>query len=260
MSEGTLAGHGAAWRTWGDGARRALALHCALAHSGAWAGFAAASPGLTLTALDLPGHGRSADWDGNGDYHALATAMAADLLSRSPAPVTVIGHSLGGTVALRLALERPRALSRLVLIEPVLFHAAGPEAKAAHLAEHAPFAAMLARDPAEAAAYFQSIWGAGAAFADLPEPQRRYITDRIHLIAAPDDALTDDRAGLLAPGRLEALTVPVLLIRGERSPPVIAAIHETLARRLPDVAEVVVPGAGHMAPITHPAECAAALA
>jgi lipase len=48
-------------------------------------------------------------------------AMAVDLLQDQAQgqPVDVIGHSFGGTVALRLAVERPDLVRSLVLIEPV---------------------------------------------------------------------------------------------------------------------------------------------
>jgi pimeloyl-ACP methyl ester carboxylesterase len=71
--------------------------------------------------FDLPGHGRSAPWAGT-DYHSDATAVAAALLH---GPTHIIGHSFGATVALRLAVERPDLVSRVTLIEPVMFAAAG---------------------------------------------------------------------------------------------------------------------------------------
>ena len=51
---------------------------------------------------------------------------------------------------------------------------------------------------------------------------------------------------------LESLGVPVLLVDGDQSPPIIDAIQTELARRLPMVSRAVVPGAGHMLPLSHP--------
>jgi pimeloyl-ACP methyl ester carboxylesterase len=56
----------------------------------------------------------------------------------------------------------------------------------------------------------------------------------------------------LAPGALEALDRPVLLLEGAESPTVVAEIQAALAARLPRARRVVLPGAGHMAPMTHP--------
>lgn len=248
-------------RRFGSG-REILALHCSLAHGGAWSAVAAHLPAMTVVAPDLPGHGRSPDWDGRADLHTLTTRECLALLPGGP--VDLIGHSFGATVALRMALERPEAIRTLTLIEPVLFAAArgaGDPAWAQNRKALQPFAdCMAAGDRPGAAAAFQSVWGTGDLFADLPASQRDYLAARIHLIPATNPTLDEDAAGLLAWGRLEGLGLPVLLVEGAASPPVIAAIQTELARRLPQVTRAVVPGAGHMAPITHPAEVAALVA
>lgn len=266
MPEATLAGHRTHWRCWGEGGRPLLALHCSLAHSGVWAGVAQQLAGVSLTAPDLPGHGRSADWDGSADFHGLTTriAEALALALGGGGPVDLLGHSFGATVALRLALERPDLLRSLTLVEPVLFAAAragGGREFAVHEAALLPFQrAMAAGDRELAAELFQALWGGDVPFNSLAEPQRRYIADRIHLIAAADPVLTHDRPGLLAPGRLESLSLPVLMIEGAKSPAVVASIQRELLGRLPNARHVVVAGAGHMAPITHSAPVAAAIA
>jgi len=249
-------------RVWGDGPRAVLALHCSLAHSGAWAGLAGHLKGVTLTAPDLPGHGSAPDWDGRTELHGLATRDAL-AVAEALVCVDLIGHSFGATVALRMALERPELIRSLVLIEPVLFaaaRAAGDPAFAAFRAGHLGFAEALSagRFP-EAAAMFHAVWGGGGALQDLPARQRQYIVDRIPLVGAQDDVLLGDAAGLLTYMRLESLGIPVLLMEGAQSPPIIDAIQGELARRLSQVSRVVVPGAGHMVPITHPAEVAAAV-
>jgi lipase len=251
----------------GRGRRRALMLHCSLAHSGAWSGLAARlGQQLSMTAFDLPGHGRSGDWDGTADLHALSTAIAGVLaaeLAGPAAPVELIGHSFGATVALRLALERPGLVRGLTLIEPVLFAAArdaAPEVFAATATAFAPVYALCAKgEHAAAARAFLRIWGNGQRWDDLPPAQRAYATRRIAMIPATDAALSQDAAGLLRPGRLEALDRPVLLISGGSSPPIIAAIACELTRRLPQARSATVPGAGHMVPITHPGPVAEAI-
>lgn len=261
MTEAVIAGHRTAWRVFGHGPRPALALHCSLAHAGAWAAVGERLGDLlTMTAVDMPGHGRTADWDGETDLHRLSTDIAAHFAAQGP--VDLIGHSFGGTVALRLALERPERVRSLTLIEPVLFaaaHRADPAHYAADTAQ-APFAQAWREGRREdAAALFHAEWGNGIALDALPERQRRYIVDRMGLIVAQDPYLAQDSAGLLRPGGLESLPMPVLLAEGGASPPVIGAIMGELARRIPDARRLVVPGAGHMLPITHSAAVAAGL-
>lgn len=257
-----LGGHATAWRHWGQGARQVLALHCSLAHAGAWSRLAAALPGVTLTAPDLPGHGRSADWTGARDLHETATGVAIALAERIGAPLDLIGHSFGATIALRVALERPDLLRSLVLIEPVLFSAvrqtAGPEFTD-FAAGYAAVNAVIGQDPAQAAALFHGVWGHGR-FADLPAAQRDYMTRRMGLVAGQNPVLLEDLPGLTAPGRLESLALPVLLLEGAESPPVIGAIQQVLAARLPHARRQIISGAAHMLPITHAAKVAAQVA
>ena len=201
--------------------------------------------------VELPGHGGAPDWDG-GPYLAQARGLVLDALGDGP--VHLVGHSFGGVAALAAALERPDAVARLSLIEPVLFAAAPPGARAANDAAFAPFAAAwVAGDREGAARAFLSVWG-GLPWDAMPERMRRYAVDRIHLIPAADADLNADREGLLP--RLAALGMPVDLIGGAESPPVTGAILDALAEKLPDARRAAVDGAGHMAPITHPAEVA----
>lgn len=244
----------------GAGPQPALLLHCSLAHSGAWKGLMAAlGHRWRATAFDHPGHGRSPDWDGVEDLNDLSTRIARELLPEGP--VDLVGHSFGGSVALRIALEQPERVRRLVLIEPVLFSVAradAPEVYAWHRAHMGRVRAEIARGAREEAArFFLDSWGTGLPWEAMPEAQRRYMVERIHLIPAGMPTLEDDRQGFLRPGRLEALALPVLLLEGTASPPVIAAINAGLARRIPGARRAAVAGAGHMLPITHPAEVAA---
>ena len=248
------------WHRGGD--RPVLALHCSLAHAGAWSGLAAALHGVTITATDAPGHGRAADWVPGTDMHALATAQSiamAESLGQG-APIDLMGHSFGGTVALRIAVERPDLVRSLTLVEPVIFAAAravDAPAYADFRASHMGFADKVAAgDLAGAAAEFHSHWGSGDALSDLPERTRAYMIDRIHLIVAQNPALLEDAGAILCPGGLEAVDVPVLLIEGADSPTIIDRIHRALALRLPQASRLVVQGAGHMVSITHAAQIA----
>ena len=244
------------WQVFGTGPRAALAVHCSLASSNAWAGVAERlADRITLTAFDMPGHGRSADWPGEGDFLIRATQIAASFVEE---PLDLIGHSFGAVVALRLAIAAPDAFRTLTLIEPVLFAATrGEPVWEEHLQNDARFGQMMEQgDRAAAAKAFSAMWGTGVDWQAMNERSRRDVTDRIHLIGAGRPALFEDSGGILAPDALESLDMPVLLIRGEASPPIIERIAENIAARLPDVGIATVPGAGHMVPITHPDETA----
>ncbi len=234
-----------------------LLAHCFMGHGGAWKRLvqAMATP-LDALAVDMPGHGRSAPWDGKGDLHATATAALAERLMQ---PSLVIGHSFGATLALRLAMERPDRVTGLVLIEPVLFAAVrGSPEWQDHISAEAPMNQALAHgDLAAAAAAFFAINGDTAGWAALPDTARATIVRQMAMVAATIPVLRDDSEGLLADGRLEGLAMPVLLLAGEASPPIFRAVPKALALRIPDSVVQLVPGGGHMVPITHPAATAA---
>lgn len=256
MPKAMRAGHPTFWQDFGTGPEKALAIHAGLMQSQAWSAVGERlADKVTLTAFDLPGHGQSGDWDGQDDYTTLCAKVAASFFEE---PMHLIGHSFGAVVALRLAQAAPVVVKSLTLIEPVLFAAAkGCPEWDTHVMELAPFVrAMEARDREAAAEAFTRIWGSEAAWGTQSPRARAYAAERIHLIPAAAPATYDDNARTLAPGALEALTMPVMLIRGEGSPTVIRAITDELAARLPDVGTADVAGAGHMLPLTHPAQTA----
>lgn len=83
-------------------------------------------PDLRSLLVDLPNHGRSS-WTGTADYRAAADAVAAALRDRADGPVHVVGHSMGGKVAMVLALRHPELVDRLVVVDisPVPSQGAG---------------------------------------------------------------------------------------------------------------------------------------
>lgn len=261
MAQENLAGWRGAWREAGEGPLKALMLHCSLAHSGAWSGVMGdLGRAATMWALDLPGHGRSADLDKVVDFQVQSAAMADALLDQIGPPVHLVGHSFGATVAFRLALEVPDKVASLVLVEPPSFGLLGDDGSDAMdrwAPQEAPFHdALEAGDYKAAAKAFTGVWGAGAPWEALNDQQRRYFIDRIRIIHQSRPALFDGSERIRLQ-QLAGVTQPVLLVEGGDSPWIIAEMQETLERTFPNARRVRVPGAGHMAPITHAAQVAA---
>ena len=234
--------------------RQALAIHCTLGHSGAWRGLAAAlKDDLSLLAYDLPSHGKSGVWDRTGDVHDVSTDMARALIKE---PMDLIGHSFGATVALRIAVETPELVRSLTLIEPVFFAIVWeeqPQMRAPYMAQNAEMdAAFAAGDEREAARVFNRDWGDGTAWDTLPEKMRSHMERLIHFVPASAGMVQDDCAGLLAEGRLARAVMPTVLIEGDGSPNMSAKVAIALQKRLPDAQRIVIEGAGHMLPVTHP--------
>lgn len=249
-------------RTFGHGPRKALGIHCTLAHSGALKGLGTALADVaTLLAYDLPSHGQSGDWDRTGNVHDLATDMGRALLTE---PMDLFGHSFGATVAMRLAIEMPDMVRSLTMFEPVYFAAAAaddPALMSGHAVRNTEFdAAYASGDMMEAARAFNRGWGDGTRWDAIPEQLRQYMADRIHFVPASAPFLFEDSAGLLTKDLFSRATMPTLLMRGDQSQGTTVAINTSLERRLPNVRSVVVEGAGHMAPITNSKRVAALIA
>ena len=249
------------WQRLGQGPRRAVAAHCSLGHGGAWGGVAGELDDLLeIRALDLPSHGQSDDWPGGGDIQAATVAALAALAG---GPADVIGHSFGATAALRLALERPAIVRSLTLVEPVFFALAFADdagLRPRYEAEHADYlAAVKAGDMARAARAFGAIWGGLKPFEEMSERVRARMAAQMRVVTEAEPWLHDDPLGLGAPGRIEALAMPVLLVDGAETPIYARRVNDALARRLPAARRLRVPGAGHMVPITHPAPVAGAI-
>lgn len=243
----SIAGHEVLAETVGSGPP-AVMIHAMLARHSALMPLAGALPFRT-TLFDLPGHGGSGKWDGQREYQALTADIAAHFCD---GPTHLIGHSFGGTAALRLAIRRPDLVNRLTLIEPVYFAAArGTQAHTDHARAFRPFiTAMLAGEEARAAQIFNDLWS-GTRWSDLSPRRQADLTARIYLVVASAAAIEEDADGIVSPEQLSVLDIPVTLIRGADSPDVVRSIHEVLTDRINGATDHVVDGAGHMLPMTH---------
>ncbi len=73
------------------------------------------APRYRILIPDLPGHGRSDPLPAVSGLDSFADRVVAVMEEEGGVPAPVVGHSLGGLVALRLALRHPQAVSALVL-------------------------------------------------------------------------------------------------------------------------------------------------
>ena len=215
-----------------------------------------------VLAPDLHGHGGTSPWPyGRRLRLSDEVALVEPLLTALPSPVHLIGHSYGGAVALKLALAAPARIRSLTLIEPVLFTLLDPRRDPADYLEvsqiaQATVSAVQSGQPAAAARLFIDYWSGAGAWAGLPDHARAVVERSIGAVARHWEAVLGDGMTL---ADLADFRVPTLLLAGDRGPRPARRVTELLAATLPEAAHAVIPGAGHMSPLTHSAAVNAAI-
>jgi 2-succinyl-6-hydroxy-2,4-cyclohexadiene-1-carboxylate synthase len=204
-------------------------------------------------ALDLPGHGEAAC----GSRPITFDGCVAHVLTLSPERFMLCGYSLGGRIALQVALAAPERVTRLVLVSSTAGIADTVERGRRRDADHR-LADELEREPFES---FIERWRAQPLFAEDPpavdalarEDQRRNRPDALAAV------LRGVGSGEMQPlwHRLRELTMPVAVVVGDRDAK-FRSIADRLLAALPDARVIVVPG-GHRLALENPAAVAGAI-
>ncbi len=201
-------------------------------------------------APDIRGHGTAA-----GDRPVDFASVHADVLALAPERFVLGGYSMGGRIALSLALAAPARVARLVLVGASPGLADDGERHARRAADEA-LAERIERDGIEA---FAARWSSLPLFADQSADiaAAAHATRLAQSPAGLAAALRGLGTGVMEPlwEHLPTLTTPVALIVGERDAK-FRAIAERMAAALPDAALHVVAGAGHAVQLEQPAAVA----
>lgn len=202
-------------------------------------------------APDLRGHGSRAD-----ARPPTIEACVEDL--RQSEPYALAGYSMGGRVALHLALAQPGLVRRLVLVSTTA-GLESDEERATRREADADLAEGLEGAGVEA---FARSWAAQPLFAEqLPEIVAAAHRDRLRNTAPGLAAsLRGMGTGAMTPvwDRLHALTMPTVVVVGERDAK-FRALGERLVDALPHGELLVAAGAGHAVHLEAPEAVAAAL-
>jgi 2-succinyl-6-hydroxy-2,4-cyclohexadiene-1-carboxylate synthase len=205
-------------------------------------------------APDLRGHGSAAAL-----RPVTIEACVADVVASAPERFTLAGYSMGGRLALRVALAHPERVERLVLVGTT-----------PGIADNLERAARREADDALASELEEGL--------DIETFARRWARQPILkgqppevAAAAHDDRLRNQPAGLAAAlrglgqgageplwSRLGEVRMPATVIAGERDG-TYAKLAERMVARMPRARTLVVPGTGHAVQLEAPAIVAAAL-
>jgi len=224
------------------------------------------APGLRVLAIDQRGHGRTslpADPKGRRSWRDLADDLVRLLDRIDGPPLTLAGHSMGGTASLLAAARRPGRVKRLVLVDPVVLPSA------AAIAAWLPwFDAATSRSPmVEGAlrrrrrfesrdAAFAALRGRGA-FRTWPDDALRdYVADGfadthdgdVELACAPEwEASNYAAQGHFSTAALLRLRCPATVLKAETG----STCYLAWPPR-PGVSLRTVPGTTHFLPVERP--------
>lgn len=209
-----------------------------------------------VLAIDHRGHGRSQKLGATDGYSI--DRLTADLIAFVDAevggPVDLLGHSMGGSIALRFALERPDLVRSLILMDTSGWSFVATDPAVAELLG----AFIAAYDPASGLPDTSALAGPEEALINAATPAE-WQTMKAEMAAAFDPYALKALGAELFAGetqwirdRLREIACPVSVIVGEHDHPFVDQAEE-LAHEANGARLTVVPGAYHSPQLTHSA-------
>jgi pimeloyl-ACP methyl ester carboxylesterase len=242
-----------------------LLMHASASTGGSWRGLIGElGGGFSFYTPDLAGYGQSVcEYLERKSTLRAEAEFVAPLLWETSAPFHVIGHSFGGAVALAMALAWPERIRSLTLYEPTAFFLlrGRPEVQREVDAISAVAAemerAVAGGDRRGAMALFVDYWNGAGAWNRIPARQQDEFSELAEKVICNFHTLLGETWN---PADFSRLRCPVVILRGETSPPVALRVADRLAGLIPHSRLITLPKAGHMTPVTKPQSVAPVIA
>ena len=221
-----------------------------------------------VIAPDFPGHGSSEP--GGGDYSlgSLASGLRDLMLALGHERATVVGHSLGGGVALQFTYQFPEMVERLALVSS---GGLGPDVSPILRAAALPGADLFIAATATVGSRAGSLLGSGLGRlglrpnADLAEVARGYASlvdgeRRRAFLATLRSVVGTEGQRIGAADRLYlAAELPLLIVWGDRDPIIPVAHAEATHAALPSSQLEIFEDTGHVPQMERPGRFVAVL-
>ena len=204
---------------------------------------------------DFLGSGANPAWSAQDAFHFNQDVAEIETLLQSlHRPYHLVGHSYGGLVALTVARQQPENIASLALYDPVAFGVLFDQDDSEGLEDLRQVAAnpVFADDERgggeEWMHNFIDYWNGPGSWQAMPEANRRAFLQVGRKVYGEVKSLSQDRTPLQAHA---CLTMPALLVYGEKTPPAARRVQQLLSTVMPKADLRMLPGAGHMGPLTH---------
>jgi lipase len=230
-------------------------LHSGVGSAGEWRGaFAAWPAGYRLIAVDAFRGGSGPGRPGQRTLDDYADQVHA-VVRHVGQPVHLVGFSWGGATALHLAATAPAVLASVAVVEPEAYSLLRPEDGAAFTVLRSLCdrwrGHVRAGDWYAAVEEFIDFYNGPGAFAAWPAARREAFLEEQRTRGDLWDVLFD---APITAGSLASLVLPVHVVEGSATSVVDRAICAAVLRSVPDARRSVIEGAGHMMPLSHPAD------
>ncbi len=222
----------------------------------------------TIVAPDLPGHGGSEPGAGDYSLAAFAAGLRDLLLALGHDRATLVGHSLGGGVAMQIAYQFPELTERLVLVSS---GGLGPEVSLLLRAAALPGAELIIAATAKPGRLAGAVLGRGLgavglrATADVAEVARGYASladadRRSAFLATLRSVIGSSGQRVDGSDRLYlAAGVPVLIVWGARDPIIPVGHGERAHQAIPGSRLEIFDAVGHLPQLEAPGRFVAVL-
>lgn len=237
--------------------RPVVLIHGSHGAPNAWKGvIKALGENMTAVTPGLPDHNQSGPPQRRET--AEMAASIADTLGPQPDGIVLVGHSFGGNVALHIALAGKVKVAALVLVEPVELatlpvlgeEAAYDEAKTLFDS----YVAKARAGEANAVGIMIDFWFGAEAFGRMPEPVQSFLRSQVLVNVRDVEATFREKHSRAS---LAALTMPITVAYGTKSPAVAQLVAERLAVTVKNGRSAPLDGADHGMLATHAPQVAA---
>ncbi|MEL7220882.1 MAG: alpha/beta hydrolase [Bacteroidota bacterium] len=229
----------------GKGETTLLFIHGLGSNLKAWQkNIATLSDDYRCIALDLPGYGKSSKGDYSFSMQFFAETINAFVQKKRLKNVVLVGHSMGGQIAVHALLQNPTIAQQLVLVASAGFEQFTEQERNWFASVYTPAVVKMTSEE-------QIVKNFELNFVELPEDARFMIDDRLEMKASEAYDYYCNmipqcvNAMLTEPifDRLSTITLPTLVLYGEQD----ALIPNTFLHPTLDIAQVAKAGSGQLA-------------